>query len=52
MVPSTGPISLETIRAEFGGSTPIQISTYYGAAPGVPTSGAISIGSFRGMSKP
>lgn len=38
------------IQAEFGGATPISLSEYYGAATGVPTSGAISMSQFYGKS--
>lgn len=47
---SSGAISLADIQTEFGGSNPIAISEYYGAAAGVPASGAISISSFYGKS--
>ena len=40
------------IQNEFGGSNPISLSEYYGAASGVPTSGMISINDFRGKSAP
>jgi len=49
-LPSTGPLSMSQIQGEFGGSNPIRLSEYYGAASGVPSSGAISIGNFRGKS--
>ena len=45
---TSGPISLLDIQNEFGGSNPISLSEYYGAASGIPTSGAISIGNFYG----
>jgi hypothetical protein len=54
-LPSSGPISLSDIQAEFGGTNPISLSEYYkgGAyvlttdyAPNVPTSGAISLSNF------
>ena len=48
-VPS-GTASLQDIQDEFGGSHPIAISEYYGAAAGVPASGTISINDFRGKS--
>ena len=48
-VPS-GTASLLDIQNEFGGSAPISLSEYYGSASGVPTSGAISINTFRGKS--
>ena len=45
---SSGAISMSDIRGEFGGSTPDTISEYYGAATGVPASGAISMSDFYG----
>lgn len=50
MAVPTGTASLGDIQAEFGGSNPIGLSEYYGAASGVPTSGEISINDFRGKS--
>ena len=59
-LPSSGPLSLSDIQAEFGGTNPISISEYYkgGAfvlttdfAPNVPTSGTINIGDFYGARK-
>ena len=47
---TSGPISLLDVQNEFGGSNPISISEYYGAASGVPTSGAISLSNFYGKS--
>lgn len=56
-IPSTGPVSLGTVQGEFGGANPISISEYYRGGARVPntsqnapvaTSGAISLGSFRG----
>lgn len=47
-LPSSGPISLLDIVAEFGGTAPHSLSEYYGAAPGVPTSGPISLSDFYG----
>lgn len=49
-LPSSGPISLQQIQAEFGGNAPIAITEYYGVAPGVPTSGPISLADFYGKS--
>lgn len=60
-VPSTGPVGLSDIAAEFGGSVPHSLSEYYaggGLVPSsttgnegtVPTSGTISINSLRGAS--
>lgn len=47
---SSGPISLNDIQTEFGGSNPIAIDEYYGVATGVPASGAISFDDFYGTS--
>ena len=49
-LPSSGPLSLDDIQDEFGGSNPIAISEYYGVATGVPASGTISISDFYGTS--
>lgn len=46
----TGTASMLDIQNVFGGSAPISLSEYYGAAAGVPTSGTISINHFRGKS--
>lgn len=59
-LPTSGPISWEMIRAEFGGGYPIQINQYYrggGLVPNipananVPTSGTISAQNFYGATK-
>lgn len=50
MAVPTGTASMLDIQNEFGGSAPISLSEYYGAAAGVPTSGTISINNFRGKS--
>lgn len=47
---STGPISFLDIQNEFGGTTPIVITEYYGATVGIPTSGEISLDDFYGTS--
>jgi hypothetical protein len=56
-IPASGPISLTTIQAEFGGPSPISLGSYYknGAyvtaasyAPNVPTSGPIALSNFYG----
>lgn len=47
---SSGAISLANVQTEFGGSNPISISEYYGAATGVPGSGIISLSDFYGTS--
>lgn len=49
-LPASGAISLNDIQTEFGGTNPISISEYYGAASGVPASGAISLSDFYGKS--
>lgn len=55
-IKSSGEISLEDIRFEFAGPTPILLNQYYrggslnrSGSPNVPTSGAISIGQFYGV---
>ena len=45
-----GTASLLDIQNEFGGSYPISLNEYYGAADGVPASGNISINNLRGKS--
>lgn len=57
-LPSSGTITLNDIKTEFGGSTPVQLSDYYrGGAyvttnnTNVPTSGAISLSNFYGAVK-
>jgi hypothetical protein len=45
---SLGPISFNDIQNEFGGTNPISLDEYYGAADGIPASGEISIFSFYG----
>jgi hypothetical protein len=47
---SSGAISLNDIQTEFGGTNPIGINEYYGAASGVPASGEISFDDFYGKS--
>ena len=47
---SSGAISLLDIAGEFGGGQPHSISEYYGAASGVPSSGAIDFADFYGKS--
>lgn len=47
---SSGPISLNDIAGEFGGSTPHSLSEYYGVASGVPSSGTIAFDDFYGTS--
>jgi len=47
---TSGQISLKNIADEFGDTAPHSMSEFYGAASGVPTSGAISIGNFYGKS--
>lgn len=61
-LPSSGPLSLNDIQTEFGGTNPISLSEYYagganvpagttGTFGAVPSSGAISIQNFYGTSK-
>lgn len=47
-LPSSGSIRLQQIADEFGGTTPHNLSEYYGAASGVPTSGELSFSDFYG----
>jgi len=49
-LPSSGPISLLQIALEYGGAAPYPLTRYYGVAPGIPTSGAISLFQFLGKS--
>jgi len=60
-LPSTGPLSLNDIQTEFGGTNPISLSEYYaggafvpagtsGTNGAVPSSGTISINNFYGTS--
>jgi len=48
-LPSTGIISHDMIRNEMGGLDPIELSFYYGAAPGLPISGQIANSDFYGI---
>jgi hypothetical protein len=58
-IPSSGPLSLDDIQTEFGGTNPIDLSEYYAGGanvpPGatgdsgpIPTSGEIAVGEFYG----
>ena len=47
---TSGAISLTDIQTEFGGNNPISLDEYYGAASGIPSSGAISMNQFYGKS--
>ena len=47
-LPTSGTLTLLDIQNEFGGSNPIGLNEYYGAAAGIPTSGVISINNFYG----
>ncbi|MDY0073749.1 MAG: hypothetical protein RBR77_14045 [Thauera sp.] len=49
-LPSSGLISMSQIRTEFGRSGATSLSSLYGAAAGVPTSGLISLSHFYGKS--
>jgi hypothetical protein len=46
---SSGPISFENIRAEYGMGYPVSLSQYYGK-PGMQSSGPISLSDFYGKS--
>lgn len=35
---ASGAITMAQVQAEFGGTNPISLNEYYGAAPGIPTS--------------
>jgi hypothetical protein len=59
-LPSSGPITLAQIQAEFGGSSPISLANYYKGglyvketdyAPNVPTSGPINLADFYSARK-
>lgn len=50
VIKTTGPISLLDIQNEFGGSAPIGLNEYYGAAAGIPGSGTIGLNVFYGAS--
>lgn len=61
-LPTSGPLSLNDIQTEFGGSNPISLNEYYagganvpagttGTYGAVPSSGAISIQNFYGTAK-
>lgn len=50
VLPSSGPLSLNSIAGEFGGSTPHGLNEYYRAGYGIPASGTISIGDFYSAS--
>lgn len=47
---SSGRISHGDIKGEFGGTTNVGLSNYYGAAAGIPTSGRIKESDFYGKS--
>lgn len=48
--PSSGPISLDDLQTEFGGSNPISLSEYYKADVDVPPNGEISLSDLRDKS--
>lgn len=50
-LPTSGPISLLQLALEYGGSAPHSLNEYYGASPGVPASGTISLVQFLGKKK-
>ena len=45
---TSGALSIGEIAVEFGGTTPHALSEYYGAATGVPSTGALAISDFYG----
>lgn len=47
-LPASGAISMAQIQSEFGGSNPIGLNEYYGAADGIATSGTIDMNNFHG----
>jgi len=47
---SSGQMDFTDIQTEFGGTNPISLDEYYGAASGLPSSGAISMNQFYGKS--
>lgn len=47
---TSGEIKFSEIQTEFGGSHPITMTEYYGAATGIPASGEISMDDFYGAS--
>ena len=49
-LPSSGPISLTQIAAEFGVALPARLPTNFYGKPGVPSSGALAMTQFRGLS--
>ena len=49
-LPPSGEITLNQIKAEFGRGD--NLTAYYGAAPGVPTSGEIKLTDFYGKKRP
>lgn len=49
-IQNSGSISLLDIANEFGGTAPHSLSEYYGAASGIPASGAIQLDDFYGAS--
>jgi hypothetical protein len=49
-LPTTGPLALSQIAAEFGGTPPHALGEYLGVTAGVPAQGAVSMAVFRGKS--
>jgi hypothetical protein len=47
---TSGSISVGDLASEFGGAAPHSLSEYYGAASGIPASGAIALSAFYGAS--
>ena len=48
VLPTTGPLSLQDIQDEFGGTSPISLSEYYAIGKNIPASGTVSIQDFYG----
>lgn len=48
VLPTSGPLSLQDIQDEFGGTSPISLSEYYAIGKNIPASGVISIQDFYG----
>lgn len=49
-LPTSGPMTMAMIAAEFGGTAPHSLGEYLGAAPGIPVFGQISMNQFYGKS--
>ncbi|QIW87764.1 hypothetical protein Ab1vBOLIVR5_gp116c [Agrobacterium phage OLIVR5] len=49
VLPTSGPLSATQIAAEFRRPSPVSLSSFYGANPALPTSGAIKFSDFYGL---